>query len=194
MEPRTGEYFLIENRAKVGFDNSPQMNSGLLIYHVDQNSANNDLGTWPHPAVKIEEADGNDSLGMTGGGAQAGDAWTSTSGLAGGWCDQTGNSNTTAMLYKPNPAPIQNNLLYSRTDDPAYYTYNRLNNFSAAGSTMTLNVQSLKTDAPTQPALAAPYTVTWAAEFPSHEIRNPRRQSGDTHQFHRRCRERRCDV
>ena len=157
-----GEYFLIENRAKVGFDNSPQINPGLLIYHVDQNCANNDMGTWPHPAVKVEEADGNDSLGLAGGGAQAGDAWTSTSGLAGGWCDQTGNSNTTAMLYQSNPAPYNTNLLYSRMDNPAYYTYNRLNNFSAAGSTMTLNVQSLKTDAPTQPALPAPYTVTWA--------------------------------
>ncbi len=156
------EYFLIENRAKVGFDNSSQINPGLLIYHVDQKNANNDLGTWPHPAVKIEEADGNDSLGVTGGGTQAGDAWTSASGLTGGWRDQTGNSNTTAMLYQPNPAPSNTNLLYSRTDNDAFYTYNALNNFSAAGSTMTFNVQSLKTDAPAQAALPAAFNVVWA--------------------------------
>ncbi|MCX7009928.1 MAG: M6 family metalloprotease domain-containing protein, partial [Kiritimatiellaeota bacterium] len=149
------EYFLIENRAKTGFDNSSQIKSGLLIYHVDQRSANNDLGTWPHPAVKIEEADGNDSLGIGGGGTQAGDVWTSTSGLAGGWRDQTGNTNTSAMLY-------QSGSLFSRTSDPASYTYNWLNNFSAAGSTMTFNVQSLKTDAPTQAALPAPFTIAWA--------------------------------
>jgi M6 family metalloprotease-like protein len=149
------EYFLIENRAKVGFDNSPQMNAGLLIYHVDQKNANNDLGTWPHPAVKIEEADGNDSLGVAGGGTEVGDAWTSTSGLAGGWTDQTGNTNTTAMLY-------QSGSLYSRTDNTAFYSYNSINHFSAASSTMTFNVQSLKTDAPNQTALPAAFNVVWA--------------------------------
>ena len=149
------EYFLIENRAKVGFDNSPQMNAGLLIYHVDQKNANNDLGTWPHPVVKIEEADGNDSLGVTGGGTEVGDAWTSSSGLAGGWCDQTGNTNTTAMLY-------QAGSLYGRADNTAFYTYNSINHFSAASSTMTFNVQSLKTDAPNQAALPAAFNVVWA--------------------------------
>ena len=154
------EYFLIENRAKVGFDNSTQMKTGLLIYHVDQKNANNDLGTWPHPAVKIEEADGNNNL------TEAGDAWTSTSGLAGGWRDQTGNTNTSAMLY-------QTGSLYTRTNDAASYTYNRLSNCSAAGSNMTCDVQTLKTDAPNQYAITnIDYTVTWAAcsEATKYEI------------------------
>ena len=160
------EYFLIENRAKVGFDNCPEINPGLLIYHVDQRNANNDLGTWPHPAVKIEEADGNDSLGIGGGGAQAGDAWTSTSGLAGGLRDQTGNTK-----HQRDDLPDRLALTAAPTT-PASYTYNRLNNFSAAGSTMTFDVQSLKTDAPTQSALPATFTVAWAAssEATKYEI------------------------
>ena len=150
------EFFLIENRAKVGFDNSTQINPGLLIYHVDQKSANNDLSSWPHPLVKVEEADGNNSLGVPSGVTQAGDAWTSTSGLAGGWRDQTGNTNTTAMLY-------QSGVRYSRTNVATSYTYNAISGLSAAGSNMTFNVQTLKTDAPTQSALPAPFTVPWAA-------------------------------
>ena len=153
------QYFLIENRAKVGFDSSTKINPGLLIYHVDQTNANNDLGTWPHPAVKIEEADGNDSIGVGGGGSQAGDAWTSTSGLAGGFRDQTGNPTTNAMLYQ---APVSGTYSYSRTDTPASYSYNRISNFSAAGSTMTCDVASSKTDAPTQAALPTSFTVAWA--------------------------------
>ncbi|MCX7009924.1 MAG: M6 family metalloprotease domain-containing protein, partial [Kiritimatiellaeota bacterium] len=112
------EYFLIENRAKVGFDNSAQIYPGVLIYHVDQKNANNDLSTWPHPAVKIEEADGDNSLGSNTTDSEPGDAWTSTSGLSGGFRDQTGNTNTTAMLY-------QTGSLYSRANDAAFFTYNR---------------------------------------------------------------------
>ena len=153
------QYFLIENRAKVGFDSSAQINPGLLIYHVDQTNANNDLGTWPHPAVKVEEADGNDSIGIGGGGSQAGDAWTSTNGLAGGFRDQTGNLTSNAMLYQ---APVSGTYSYNRTDTPASYSYNRISNFSAAGSIMTCDIMSLKTDAPTQSALPASFTVAWA--------------------------------
>lgn len=159
------EFFLVENRAKMGFDNTSQINPGLLVYHVDQRSFNNDLGNRPHPAVKIEEADGNDSLGVAGGGTQAGDAWTSTSGLAGGWSDQTANNNTSAMLY-------QTASLYIRTNAIASYSYNRLSSFSAAGSNMTFNVQTLKTDISSQYALPANFAVTWpvASEATKYEI------------------------
>ena len=159
------EFYLVENRAKMGFDNTSQINPGLLIYHVDQRSFNNDLGNRPHPAVKIEEADGNDSLGVAGGGTQAGDAWTSTSGLAGGWRDQTANTNTSAMLY-------QTASLYIRTNAIASYSYNRLSGFSAAGSNMTFNVQTLKTDISSQYALPTDFTVTWpvASEATKYEL------------------------
>ncbi len=151
-----GEYFLVENRAKTGFDNSAQIYPGLVIYHVDLNSANNDLGTWPHPAVKIEEADGNDSLGSQTASSEAGDTWTGTSGIAGGFRDQTGNTNTSAMLY-------QDGTLYSRTNDTASFTWNALNNFSAAGSNMTFDATTLKPAVPAGYALPADYRVTWRA-------------------------------
>ena len=164
------EYFLIENRAQVGFDNDPNIHPGLVIYHVDQQSANNDLGTWPHPAVKIEEADGNDSLGSKTAMSQGGDVWTSTTGLASGFRDQTGNQSANAMMYQTPISPATYS--YNRSDSSASYSYNRLNNFSAAGSTMTFDVQSLKTDAPKQNALPAPFTVAWApsSEATKYEI------------------------
>ncbi|HPA20793.1 MAG TPA: M6 family metalloprotease domain-containing protein [Verrucomicrobiae bacterium] len=151
-----GEYFLIENRAKVGFDNASQIYPGMIIYHVDGKSLNNDLGTWPHPAVKIEEADGDDSLGAKTNASEAGDVWTGTGGLSGGFRDQTGNSNTSAMLY-------QAGAFYSRTNDAASYTYNALDNFSDAGSNMTLNATTFRPSAPTGYALPLEYTLAWRA-------------------------------
>lgn len=149
------EYFLVENRALVGFDNTASIHPGLMIYHVDEKNANNDLGTWPHPAVKIEEADGNDSNGFLGGGSQAGDAWTSTNGLAGGFRDQTGNTNTSAMLYQAGSS-------FARTDNPAAYSWNTLKNFSAAGSNMTFDATTLKPNAPSGHVLPLAYTLNWA--------------------------------
>ncbi|NLG36040.1 MAG: M6 family metalloprotease domain-containing protein [Lentisphaerae bacterium] len=88
-----GEYYLLENRSRYGFDNdTASIFPGVLIYHVDSKSLNNDLGTWTHPLVKIEEADGDNSLGTiespTPVQSEAGDVWTSTSGLSGGFRDQ----------------------------------------------------------------------------------------------------------
>ena len=161
-----GEYFLIENRAKTGFDNTSQIYPGLVVYHIDSNSKNNDMGTWPHPLVKIEEADGDDSLGSYTAASEASDLWTSTTGLAGGFRDQTGNTNTSAMLYQTG-AP------YSRTNNASSYSYNRLANFSAAGSTMTFDASTLKAMVPAQYALATTnFTVSWApcSEATKYEI------------------------
>lgn len=154
----TGEYFLVENRAKIGFDNSSDIYPGMIIYHIDSKSWGNNSVSLTHPGVKMEEADGNDTLGFPKGpGSQAGDAWTSTSGLAGGLRDQTGNTNTTAMLYQPGN-------FYSRADNSSYYTYNTLDNFSAAASNMTFNATTLKPAAPTGYALSSSgYNVAWRA-------------------------------
>ncbi len=168
-----GEYFMVENRAKTGFDNTAQIYPGLLVYHIAGESPGNNSSSHPHPLVRIEEADGDASLGFTQlSGSEAGDVWTSTSGLTGGWRDQTGNTNTSAMLYQTNTLPYQTNLFYDRPDNPIRYTYNRLTNFSAAASNMTFNAQTLKTDAPTQNALPPNYTVAWAAasEATKYEI------------------------
>lgn len=149
-----GEYFLVENRARFGFDNTTDIYPGILIYHIDSKSGNNDLGTWDHPVVKIEEADGNNSLSANRE-CQAGDAWSNTSGLAGGFRDQTGNQNTNAMRYQTAD--------YSRPDNSAYYSYNRLNTFSATGATMTYTASTLKPIVDTQTVATSGYTVNWGA-------------------------------
>ncbi len=150
-----GEYFLVENRAKTGFDNDSAIYPGILIYHVDSQSENNDLSTWAHPVVKIEEADGDNSLGGKTAYSEAGDVWTSTSGLSGGFRDQTGNQSANAMMYQA--------AAYNRSDNSTYYSYNRLNNFSAAGSSMTCDASTLKTVVNSQTSPCGGYTVSWAA-------------------------------
>lgn len=150
------EYFLVENRSKRGFDNTASIFNGLLIYHVDAKSNNNDLGTWAHPVVKIEEADGNNSLGSKTAESEAGDVWTSTSGLAGGFRDQTGNLSTNAMVYQPSH-------YYNRANNSSYYTYNTLSSFSTAGSTMSYTATTLKSVVGSFPTSFPSYTVTWGA-------------------------------
>ena len=149
------EYFLIENREKIGFDDSEQIHPGCLVFHVYRPSENNDIGTWEHPAVKVEEADGNDSLGLTRSGAEETDVWTDANGLSGGWSDVTGSDETSAMRY-------QDGAYYSRTNDPASYSYNALFHFSAPGTNMTLDARTLKTDVTSGFALPADYSVAWA--------------------------------
>jgi len=55
------EYFLLENRKWTGFDRGIP-SQGMLVTHVDDTMANNDLGTWPHKLVDVEEADGLNQL------------------------------------------------------------------------------------------------------------------------------------
>lgn len=58
---QSNEYFLVENRQGVGFDASlPGSSRGLLIWHVDENKANNDDQT--HYKVDLEEASGAQDL------------------------------------------------------------------------------------------------------------------------------------
>lgn len=64
-----GEYFLMENREKVGFDSSLP-GAGLLILHVDDSMPNNDVDT--RRLVDVVEADGQDSPN------DAGDLWANS--------------------------------------------------------------------------------------------------------------------
>ncbi len=66
--PTGDEYFLVENRQKVGYD-TPLAGSGLLIWHVDDTMANNDNDV--HRLLGLVEADGDDTP------ADAGDPWAS---------------------------------------------------------------------------------------------------------------------
>jgi M6 family metalloprotease-like protein len=150
------EYFLIENRQPVGFDAdiADHAIGGILIWHVDRGSANNDLGSWDHPAVKLEEADADNSLASTRS-MESGDVWRFEVNPTGGFSDQTGSTTTNAMVYQSGH--------FSRADDAAYYTYNRLSNFSASAATMTYDAQTLKTTLADQSVQGSSYTLTWPA-------------------------------
>ncbi len=55
------EYFLVENRQGTGFDAAlPGSSRGILIWHIDDNQANNDNQT--HYKVDLEEASGTQDL------------------------------------------------------------------------------------------------------------------------------------
>ncbi|MBM4056296.1 MAG: M6 family metalloprotease domain-containing protein [Planctomycetes bacterium] len=57
--PGKGEYFLIENRQKIGFDEGLP-SSGLLIWHIDESVLDNDNEL--HKLVDLEEADSLNEL------------------------------------------------------------------------------------------------------------------------------------
>lgn len=71
------EYFLVENRQRVGFD-SYLPGTGLLIWHVDDVMSTNsdELHKW----VDLEEADGNDELDRKESRGDAGDPFPGTHG------------------------------------------------------------------------------------------------------------------
>ena len=54
-----GEYFLVENRRKTGFD-AALPGEGLLIWHIDESIGDND--DYLHKQVDLEEADGLEHL------------------------------------------------------------------------------------------------------------------------------------
>jgi len=67
---KSKEYFLIENRQKIGFD-AKLPGAGLLIWHVDDSVANN--RNDQHPKVRLMQADGKNDL-VTGNNGNRGDA------------------------------------------------------------------------------------------------------------------------
>jgi M6 family metalloprotease-like protein len=77
----TGEYFLVENRQREGFDRSIP-GCGLVVYRIDETvSSNNDANSdYVDPLVKLVQADGNDDLAQQGDRGDAGDAFPGTSG------------------------------------------------------------------------------------------------------------------
>ncbi len=62
-DQRDDEYFLVENRVRIGFDGEI-LGEGLLVYHVDEDMRDNDHPWWPghqgvrHNLVALEQADG----------------------------------------------------------------------------------------------------------------------------------------
>ncbi len=72
------EYFLIENRQLIGFDENI-FGSGLLIWHIDDSQGNNNDET--HKKVDLEEADGEDDLDYHNNKGDAGDPFPGIGGL-----------------------------------------------------------------------------------------------------------------
>lgn len=71
-----GEYFLVENRYKAGFD-AGLPGSGLAIWHIDERQGNN--ADEYHKLVDLEEADGKDDLDWKRNRGDAGDLYPGSS-------------------------------------------------------------------------------------------------------------------
>ncbi len=67
-----GQYFLVENRQKIGYDKYLP-NSGLLIFHVDPSRSNNTNES--RYKVDLEQADGLRNLNLKGNRGDAGDSY-----------------------------------------------------------------------------------------------------------------------
>ena len=115
----TGEYFLVENRQKVGYDEGLP-GCGLLIWHIDEtrpydNSANADE---TRKLVDLEEADGRNDLDHNANWGDSGDPYP-------------GDSNNRTF----NDASTPNSHLYIGTPSKVSVT-----NISDAGATMTADL------------------------------------------------------
>ncbi|MFH0888606.1 MAG: M6 family metalloprotease domain-containing protein [Planctomycetota bacterium] len=125
----TGEYFLIENRQKTGYDAGLPA-AGILIWHIDETQNDNDTET--RKLVDLEEADGLTQLDNKISKGDAGDPYPATT------TNRTFN-------YTSNP----NSRLYSGSDSNMSVT-----NISDSGATMTADINNSNTDQP--PVLTSP--------------------------------------
>jgi M6 family metalloprotease-like protein len=148
----TGEYLLIENRNPEGYD-SGLPGAGLLIYHVDENMAQQNRtgfpgqSGWPgngnHYRCALLQADGKYDLEQEVNNGDAGDYWVQGMTLG------PGNGQT-----YPNTDSYQNGNIQS--------TGITITDISAAGSTMTFRVSGLggsgtsaPVPAPTEPPVSS---------------------------------------
>ena len=148
----SGEYLLIENRQRMGFDaKMPQ--SGLTIFHIDDTAPRNDEGYpgqdgWPtngkHYRVALLQADGNYDLEKGNGRGDDGDAWHSGASIG------PSSTNGSAGPY-PNTDAYQNGNIVS--------TGIRISQISSPGEEMTFYLTfdgeeppaPISTPAPTPP-------------------------------------------
>jgi len=151
--PSASEYFLIENRQPYGFDSL--LPGGLLIWHVKNDVWRNETSVYANPAVRLEEANGANSL-VSDRYASTNHTWKSTTGLPGGFRDQTGDSDSNAMVYQVGSQ-------YNRTDTPSSYTRIRMSAFSPSGATMSYTLQTVVPVPSSQNIAAKNYAVSWTA-------------------------------
>ncbi|MFB3896541.1 MAG: M6 family metalloprotease domain-containing protein [bacterium] len=135
------QYYLLENRQTYGFDTQLLGNGGLLIWHIDD--ASKDNNTLNNYMVALEEADGNLSLqGSTR--AQTGDPYPGSS------------ANTTFSPYS-NPSTYSNPIGSGTT------SYISVLNISTSASGALFNLRTLvpTMDNPSDNTTGS-YTVSWS--------------------------------
>lgn len=108
-----GEYFLVENRQKIGFD-AALPGDGLLIWHINESRGNNSIDN--RRLVDLEEADGLNHLDTKTNYGDSGDPWY---------------SNTAGFSESSNP----NSSLYNGSASGI-----RVTGISASSSVMTANL------------------------------------------------------
>jgi len=139
------EFFVVENRQKVGFDNYLPA-SGMFIYHVDENQSGNDNQWYPghtssgHYLLAVEQADGQWHL------------------------EKYVNSGTGADPY---PGSLNKRFFNdSTTPDSKNYlfnaTYVAVENISDSGDTMTADIKVTNT--------GIEEVVNFAAQIPRFKI------------------------
>ena len=103
----TGEYFLVENRQKVGFD-AGLPSCGLLIWHIDESVThdNNANADQTHRLVDLKQADGQNHLDiLIAGGGNGGDPGDPYPGSANNRTFN-GTSNPNSNLYGGTPSLV----------------------------------------------------------------------------------------
>jgi len=107
MSPTSDEFFMMENRQKVGFD-AGIPGHGLLIFHIDMNSSrwnDNSLNCNPYrQAFDLEEADGLGNI--TSSQINAGDPFPGTTGKT--YFIDTGSPNAQDWAGNSSRSPIRN--------------------------------------------------------------------------------------
>jgi len=122
-----GEYFLVENRQKTGFD-AGLPGAGLLVWHIDESVSTNDNECYPggpscttnHYHVALVQADNLYELEKSINGGDTGDPYP-------------GSTNNTSFTDSSSP----NSKLYNGTSSKVSIT-----NISTSGSTMTATLST----------------------------------------------------
>ena len=145
--PSSGEYFLIENRQKTGYD-AALPGSGLLIWHIDASKSGNTQECYPggslpctttaHYKVALVQADNLFNLEKGNNRGDAGDPWPGSAGKTAFNDSSSPNSN----LYNGSPSGVS------------------VSGISASGPTMTATFGGADTTPPNTQITGNPLSLT----------------------------------
>jgi len=157
------EYFLMENRKRSGFDRGLP-GEGMLLLHIDDHMSNNDLGTWLHKRVDVEEADGLNHLDSKTNRGDAGDVFPGTSNTT----IFSDSSNPNAKWYDNGNSALQMSLIQKIGDQISM-------NFAAAVANYTLTVLTTPYNSMDILLAGNPYLSPYTASLPagSYQVQIP---------------------